>query len=232
MGKSNSTELSPDAFERNLNHAKASYSNAQEVIRFVDSKTAILTGIVLVTTGLPFVLIQTLWSTDANSVLKWICNLNLIHPWLVNAEIVVALVGSICGVLSILASTNGLMSRLPVKGKHRDPHILLHPLYFLFGQLPLVNRLVTAPRPPVTCLFPLHTHETHTDALKAFRKIGSGRYSRQDILEEYEKQLESVGKILNCKIQRNRDAVSWFEVQILVYAVSAITILIVGLIMK
>ena len=105
-------------WENNLAHARALYPNAQEVIRFVDTKTSVLTGILTVTTGiplalLPYVLVRK--SDESSALVQWYSGGG--HgKMVVIAAIVTTLLGFCCGIFSLLASTNGLMSRVPRVG--------------------------------------------------------------------------------------------------------------------
>lgn len=219
MARKQEVILDEESFTRNLEHAKASYANAQEAIRFVDSKTAILTGIVVLSTGIPFAVGQFICSDDSipQSIFTWLSQYHVDHPILFRVKIGGALAASLCGVLSLLASTNGLMSRLPRRGSRKEFNILLPPMIFLLCRIPFIRGFFNPPKPRVTCLFPLHNPASLDQARIVFEKIGRGGYSRNDVLEEYQIQLESVGAILETKIRRNREAVGWFEVQIVFY---------------
>lgn len=209
----------------NLSHAKASYQNTQEVIRFVDSKTGVMTGVVTVTTGIPLAIFHFVLSgksDEAATILAWI-DQGGVAKWLVGVSALFLLLGFICGVLSLVAATSGLMARRPLN------NLLQHdPLLEELGRL--ILKIVTfgkagkrAPKPPeVTCLFPFFTEEQRKEALKKFQKLGEGNYTREEILREYGLQLGSVGNILATKINRNRKAVHWFEAQVATYAVSTI----------
>jgi hypothetical protein len=223
-----------DALEDNLTHARASYANAQDVIKFVDTKTTVLTGIVTITTGIPLFILRYLLveKTDqALAAIHWHSRISTVGRSAFTAAIILLAVGFACGLLSLLASTNGLMARTPRKARDKQRSLsqdlgalLLRTASFgLFGKRETKSGIFT-------CLFPLFASHQVEKALANFQKLGKGHYTRTEILEEYAAQLESVGSILNIKIRRNRKAVEWFERQILVYL--ACVVVIVGFVVS
>ncbi len=190
-------------WENNLAHARALYANAQEVIRFVDTKTSVLTGILTVTTGiplalLPYVLVRK--SDESSALVQWYSGGG--HgKMVVIAAIVTTLLGFCCGIFSLLASTNGLMSRVPRVGGEIQEALTLELGRVLLRTFTLGLMGKRATRNEVlTSLFPIFRFDQADRALKNFRKLGQGAYTRSEILEEYAAQLESVGSILNIKI--------------------------------
>lgn len=226
----------------NLEHAKASYANAQEVIRFVDTKTGVMTGIVTITTGLPFALLNLLISSDtpaATNLLEWYSSCGFVVKTLITGA---GVAGILFGVFSLLASTSGLKSRAPAT-KQAKESIIRDMVRFLC--LKIANAFVEILRcflrikgkvanegeiseskvkspQPLTSLFPYHAPESAKEAKAIFDKLAAAEYTTFDVLAEYRTQLLGVGGILHTKIQRNRDAVHWFEWQLAAYFVATL----------
>lgn len=207
-------DLDEEIFERNLEHAKTGYTTAQETIRFIDTKTGIMTGVLVITTGLPFLLINFLASDEGKDAKEFL----MAHPRSTWAIAGALLLGVLFGTFSLMSSTNGLMARTPVKGTHHERGLLAEVFSFLLCKLGLRKRSV--PEFTITSLFPLYPPDRAPEALARFGHVGSGSYSKREILEEYAAQLETIGSILNCKIGRNGDAVRWFELQVITYALA------------
>ena len=212
-----------EIYNSNLEHAKDAYANAQETVKFVDSKTGILTGIVTATTAIPFALLNLLISSDSNNqFVQWFHNCGGFPRLIVMGSLGVAVW---VGCLSLLNSTSGLMSRMPTNG-HKDERLLRELLKFVSAKNRRFFRLKDKREPPrhsrLTSLFPLFPPAREDEATKNFRDLETGQYSRERVLEEYGSQLKSMGIILNTKIQRNQDAVRWFEIQVLFYAFCAV----------
>ncbi len=213
---------SNDIWEVNVAHARAAYANAQEIIRFVDTKTSVLTGIITVTTGVPLVIFKyalTRNSAEAAPVINWYNHAPQFPKNLVFVAAITLAIAFVFGIFSLLASTNGLMSRPTRNWRDKQEglwtelgRILIRTVTFgLFGK----RKVTTASH---TCLFPLFTNAGATEAHRNFARLAGSQYTRSDILTEYAAQLEAVGGILNIKINRNRAAVFWFERQMFAYA--------------
>jgi hypothetical protein len=216
-----SNDREGQSLEDNLLHARAAYANAQDVIKFVDTKTTVLTGIVTITTGIPLVILRYLLLEKAGqtvALFDWYYRTARLGRYALIASVVLLASGFACGLASLLASTNGLMARTPRKARDKQRSLAQE-----LGSLLL--RTVTfglagkreAKTGRLTCLFPLFGASQAEKALANFQKLAAGKYTRAEILEEYAAQLESVGSILNTKILRNRKAVEWFERQIFIY---------------
>ena len=217
-------DLDEKVFERNLGHARAAYSNAQETIRFVDSKTGILTGILTVTTGLPFALLQFMVSSESERAGKLIVFYAHRGSIAATGMIVPMALGIVFGALSLLSSTNGLMARQPGQPGQPEPGMPIQLFLFLIGKI--AGLFGRAPKTTgftgvITSLFPLFPPHRATEATETFARLGRGEYDRRKILEEFGYQLGSIGRILDTKINRNKDAVRWFELQIVCYMVAA-----------
>lgn len=218
------TDLELERFTLNLEHARAAYVNAQETVRFVDSKTGVLTGVLTVTTGLPFALIQFIGSSDsgrAGKLIDWYGNCGVFAALVTSIPL---LAGMFFGTMSLLSSTNGLMARHPQRAGQRERGLPRELLGFLGRKIAgLVGHQgkPTGTTVQLTSLFPLFPPHRSTEARKKFEKLGRGDYERRDILSEYGAQLESIGAILHTKIDRNREAVRWFELQVVSYLFAA-----------
>ncbi|MFL6519705.1 MAG: hypothetical protein ACJ8NS_05750 [Chthoniobacterales bacterium] len=212
---------SNDSWEVNVAHARAAYANTQEIIRFIDTKTSVLTGIVTVTTGVPLVMFKyalTRNSAEAAPVISWYNHAPQFSKDLVFAAAIPLAVAFVFGLFSLLASTNGLMSRPTRNWRDKQEglwvelgRILLRTLTLgLFGK----RKVTTASH---TCLFPLFDNSGAAEAHRNFARLAGSQYTRSDVLAEYAAQLEAVGGIMNIKINRNRAAVFWFERQMFAY---------------
>ena len=60
----------PENFEETLAHARAGYANAQDIIKFIDTKIAVVTSLITVSLGLPFLFIQWLGAQREASFLS------------------------------------------------------------------------------------------------------------------------------------------------------------------
>jgi hypothetical protein len=219
-----SDDLEPERFALNLEHARAAYANAQETVRFVDSKTGVLTGVLTVTTGLPFALLQFVVSSDSDRAGKLIDWYGSCGPMAAAATTIPLIIGIFFGTMSLLSSTNGLMARHPHKAGQRESGMpkeligfLMQKIGALFGR----RSKPTGTTVKLTSLFPLFPPHRTAEAQEKFDRLGRGEYDRREILAEYGAQLESIGTILHTKIDRNREAVRWFELQILSYLLAA-----------
>jgi hypothetical protein len=219
-------DLDPTTFQLHLDHAKAGYTNAQETIRFIDTKTGILTGVLLVTTGLPFVFLNFLCSDEGKPAKEYL----LAHGWTARTMGFFFLLGLLCGILSLMSATNGLMARSPRPGSFRERSILLELCHFILCKLHIRDR--ANPTVPLTALFPLYPPERTTEAITNFEKLGRAELDRRTLLWDYRLQLETIGNIVYTKLDRNRDAVRWFEIQILSYSIALVIALLAAIFAK
>jgi hypothetical protein len=216
--------MEAERFRINLEHARAAYANAQETIRSVDTKTGVLTGVLTVTTGLPFAFLQFIVSSESQRAARFIDWYSSCGP-AAQALATLPLILGICfGAFSLMSSTNGLMARHPHKAGERERAIPIELTLFLLRKLSAPFRRHRAPTgstAKLTSLFPLFPQHRTAEAVRDFQRLGAGEYRAEDVLAEYAAQLASVGTILNTKIERNRDAVRWFELQIVTYVLGA-----------
>lgn len=207
--------------EANLQHAKDSYSNAQDIIKFIDSKSAILTGILVITTAVPFAVLQIPITNEHLTftvILTWFADSSIVGQGGMCLSVLLLIAGIGFGCSSLLSSTNGLRARCPRKTGMRERGLFLELLCFLLGRDKCNKK--TTPKP--TALFPQYSPAQSNEAKKVFEKLRRGQFSKQEILNEYAIQLESVGNVLEAKICANKSAFRWFEIQIISYAGSAI----------
>jgi hypothetical protein len=208
-------ENSQNAWERTYSHFKEGYKNAQDAIRFVDTKSGVLTGLLMITTAVPF------------EVLKWSAGLEAGYP--ANLQIfqcnhhftfLIILWGSIwgiaLGVCGVAFSVEGLAPRSPKKHYQGVGGSIKRWADILGGKHKKKND-----KPPITVLFPFHNEKAEAVAEKFFHAAASGMTEKQ-ILREYAAQLKQVGRILCLKIECNQRAALCFRWQLWSYLVTAV----------
>src|SRR5205823_494545 len=95
---------------------RTAYANAQDVIKFVDTKTGVMTGVLTLTTGIPLAVFHFVVSNNSNeaaAIFRWLHESGVIAKILVYISAVAMCAGFIFGVVSLLAATSGLMARRP-----------------------------------------------------------------------------------------------------------------------
>lgn len=209
-------------FELSLEQAKSGYQNAQETVRFVDTKTGVMTGIVTVTTGIPFVLLQWLLSKD-NPLSEYLAT-QFAHlhygTWFVAIGGIFAVLGVFLGILSLISSTSGLMARTPRSRTSKNPSAPAELVNFCLERIGAKKRPV--PDHALSALFPIFPSERSTEAERYFSKISKGEYDQKSVLSEYARQLFSIGSILDVKIRYNGYSIRFFELQISAYFVAVL----------
>lgn len=204
-------EFDPAAvdFRLTLDHAAKGHANAQDVIKFVDTKTGILTGLVAVTTGLPLALLQ--WSAALDP--KLAASLPVFraaHPMCFSFMSYSLALAMLLGGGSAVSAIHGLMARNP-----RRPYQGM--LEFIQkAWLFLRRKPRTSSSSVVTVVFPIYRPKNKAAAKAYFEKAMRGM-SMNDVLREHGLQLFELGRILNRKIFCNRLAVSLFELQLFAY---------------
>lgn len=126
--------------ELTLEHAKAAYANAQETIRFMDTKAGALTGLSTIVTGLPILVLQ--WITEQQSVdgSRWqISSLVECHPIILPVLSVVLGAGAFSGVVSLWFALDCISARLP--SKRRRPTVLFPMVGDLGSRSAIVRKL-------------------------------------------------------------------------------------------
>jgi hypothetical protein len=159
---------------RTLDHVKVGYQNAQEVIKFVDTKTAVVTGLSTVLGG--FLLIVLKWSVELDGVSRPnLEQLTAAKPCIAILFYLLVLTSLGSAVVCLSAAVWSVIARA------RPRH--------------LENRF--------TILFPFYRQRDATDACKVFEQKFKGM-TTVDILNEYEDQLRIVGMILGKKLKHIR----------------------------
>src|SRR5258706_14571470 len=99
-------------YDGTLAHAQAGYKNAQEVIRFMDTKISIITGFITVSLGLPLLVMRLLTERDKNGFLS-LEGMVAQSPWWCVASLVLLLLGFGSGVIPFWSALRGLLPRSP-----------------------------------------------------------------------------------------------------------------------
>jgi hypothetical protein len=102
----------PDA--DTIAHAKAGYANAQEVIRFLDTKAGALVGVVSLAIGLPL-LVGQWWLAVPDTSPFSVRGLTRNAPLCCDVAIVLTLAGVAAGTAGVLALLRGLNARHPFR---------------------------------------------------------------------------------------------------------------------
>lgn len=108
-----------------LEHAKAGYANAQEVIRFIDTKAGAVIGLATLTMGVPVVTFQWLASQNGWSDFSFHALTRQSH-WPCTVAAIAGGFGMIFGVLVIISALLVLRARSPFKKSHIT---VLFPMY-------------------------------------------------------------------------------------------------------
>jgi hypothetical protein len=208
----------PGDLRLTLEHAGRGYANAQDVIKFVDTKTGVITGLATLTTAAPIALFR--WSAGLEGSLPAnLTNFQLHHPICFIFICYGFLGGMALGALSIVMAMHGLMARNP-----RRPYQGLLEL-IQKAWLWLRRKPRSRPSSAIAVIFPIYRRHDTENARRYFKKVTVGM-TMEEILHEHEFQLFEVGRILNQKITWNRRAVSALQLQIFAYfAVGAVTMI-------
>lgn len=157
-----------------LDHTKAGYQNAQDVIKFVDTKTAFVTGLSTVLGG--FLLIVLKWSVELDGTSR--PNLEQItsaHPCVAVWFYFFLMTSLSSAVVCLCAAVWSVIARARPKN--------------------LENTF--------TILFPFYKRRDAANACKVFEQKLKGM-SNTEIIKEYEDQLRIVGMILGQKLKHIR----------------------------
>jgi hypothetical protein len=170
--------------EETLNHAKTGYQNAQDVIKFVDTKTAFITGLSTVLGG--FLLIVLKWSVELDGASQP-------NLWQVTSAHRCIAAGFYFLVATSLGSAVVCLCSAvwSVIARARPRH--------------LENAF--------TILFPSYTRRDSANACRVFEQKLRGM-SSVEIIKEYEDQLRIVGMILGRKLKHIRISCVALVVQI------------------
>ncbi len=187
---------SDEVLNETIEHAKAGYDNAQNVIKLIDAKAGILIGL------------STLAAGFLISVFKWYVELdpakggaNFLaavtkHPGFTHWAASIGVLSSNAGLVCIGACVWSVVAR------PRPSHLNM----------------------PFLILFPVYPQSKETEAAEFFRwKLQGMR--RPEILIEYEDQLRVLGLILSKKLKHNRVASIAFIVQLCLLALTIVLLL-------
>lgn len=185
-----------DDFVRTLAHAQAGYENAQNVVKAIDTKTTIVTGLSTLAGGFLIALI------------KWSIELADTSP--ANLQRVIAAFPRLSTLLLIFIGASFLNAFFCVAASVWSVVARQRPKN-------LEN--------PFTILFPAYRQTDAKDACRYFEERLRD-CSKSEILKEYEDQLRIVGMILGQKLRHNRTACIALLLQILLLGCALATILV------
>jgi hypothetical protein len=179
----------PVSPETLMEHLRASHANVQDVIKFVDTKTGALTGLVTLILTFPFLLAR-YFTGDNFDLAKW-KNPFPAHPDFPTVALIVLSVSLLGGIASICCSLTSLVARPPsrwIKPKNSQ-------------------------KDQFCILFPFYTPKQAPAAHEYFSKIVSG-LTQKELLIEYQHQAEQLGSIVERKIRWHRRAALLLRVQL------------------
>lgn len=116
-----SSQMTPALEETTLEHAKAAYANAQETIRFIDTKAGALTGLLTLAVGLPIWVVQWLSEQKPDESALYI-GLAKSQPYILLAAFLAWSCGIMAGVISLWLVLDCIAARLP--SRKRKPTVL------------------------------------------------------------------------------------------------------------
>jgi hypothetical protein len=175
---------------RTLDHAKVGYQNAQDVIKFVDTKTAVVTGLSTVLGG--FLLVVLKWSVELDGVSRPnLKQLTAASPCIAIWFYLLVLISLGSAIACLTAAVWSVIARA------RPNH--------------LENKF--------TILFPLYRERDATAACRAFEQKLKGM-TVGEIINEYEDQLRIIGMILGKKLKHIRVSCVFLVIQIVCLTVA------------
>jgi hypothetical protein len=176
-------------------HAAVGYANAQETIRFLDTKAGALIGLVTLVTGLPLVITQ--WILDKDDTSPFcLSSLQGNHPILTNSLAVILFAGLAAGVTSLWCALEVTIAR-PASHKRKP---CKHACSKHYSHKRRAN-----------VLFP--AGGSYNDRAYILRKASAG-LTAIEINREFGTQLLRVGNITGKKVRYLRNAVKAFQVQL------------------
>jgi len=182
-------------FVRTLTHAQTGYENAQNIIKAIDTKTTIVTGLSTLAGGFLIALI------------KWSIELDAASP--ANLQCVVAVFPRLSTLLFVFIGASFLNAFFCIGASVWSVVARQRPKN-------LENRF--------TILFPAYRRVDAKDACRYFENRLRD-CSKSAILKEYEDQLRIVGMILGHKLRHNRTACIALLLQIFLLGCALATIL-------
>lgn len=114
-------QMTPELEETTLEHAKAAYANAQETIRFIDTKAGALTGLLTLAVGLPIWVIQWLGEQKTEESSLYL-GLAKCEPYILVIGFLAWSCGIMAGVVSLWLVLDCIAARPP--SRKRKPTIL------------------------------------------------------------------------------------------------------------
>lgn len=194
---SEDAENKHEAFQE---HAAVGYANAQETIRFLDTKAGALIGLVTLVTGLPLVIIQWILDKDDTSPVC-LSSLQGNHPILTNTLAVILFAGLAAGVVSLWNALEVTVAR-PASHKRKSREITCSKHH--------------SHKRRANVLFPVGDH--YNDRAYILRKSYNG-LTTSEVNQEFGSQLIRVGNITGKKIRYLRNAVCAFKFQLVLNVV-------------
>lgn len=175
--------------EKLMEHLRASHANVQDVIKFIDTKTGALTGLVTLISTFPFLIFRYFTGEDFD-ITKW-KNPFPDHPNFPLIGLSLLALSFVGGLSSICCSLMSLTARPPSrwtksKTRHKDQFCIL---------------------------FPFYTPKQAVHAQEYFSKIISG-FTQKELLAEYVHQMEQLGRIVELKVRWHRRAAMCFYIQL------------------
>lgn len=198
-----------------LQHAINGHANAQDVIKFVDTKTGILTGLVAVTSAAPLALLQWSAALDPNLPAS-LSSFSRAHALVYDVLSYGLSIAMLLGGCSAVTAIHGLMARNP-RRPYQGLVEYIQKAWLWVRRKPRARSSST-----VTVIFPIYRPRDRTTAQAYFAKAMKGM-SMSDVLREHQLQLGELGRILNRKIFCNRLAVSFLELQVFAYFAVGLT---------
>lgn len=203
---SHSKQNSPDDRSSNeplaggIKHAEASYKNAQDVIKFIDTKAGVIAGFAFIGIGVILQGIKTLLNLNEEMQTQ-IVEMSKLHPAYVIILCGASLLSIILGLLCIWYVVRCVTARPPsIASKLK--HTILFPIF--------------------------NENKDYGFARSYFEKIEAGLTPRE-IAEEYSAQLLNVGAILYKKIMLQRRAAMVFLAQLVGLAITGAALLLFSL---
>ena len=162
--------------EQTLGHAKDGYQNTQEVIRFVDTKTAFVTGLSTLAAGALVAVVKWVIEADGESRPN-MTQIAKSHPTLATYFYILVALSLCVALLCLVAAVGSVIAR------SRPKH--------------LENKF--------TVLFPTYKYAERREACRTIEEKLRGM-TTADVLSEYEDQLRIVGMIVGMKLKHIRYA--------------------------
>lgn len=116
--------MNPDHEQTTLDHVKVAYANAQETIRFIDTKAGALTGLLTLAVGLPIWVVQWLSEQQAEDAALHV-GLDKCEPYILIIGFLAWSCGIMAGVISLWLVLDCISARLPSR---RRKSVVLFPM--------------------------------------------------------------------------------------------------------